>query len=424
MNNGIVHLWDLPKSKIYVDLEPNFKLLLLNKCKSVAGTWANLGRELGLKINEKRQCKTLEGIKEGKKIRLDVLFSLRDYLSKNQIEIELEEIEKNVKLIASKCNRTKTKFANYILNPKLPFNFNTKDGAVLLAALLHDGGINNNWIPHYSNTKPELRIKVYKAFVNVFGEIVGKKSNPRINQQIYFPKVVGIILVECLGMKYGRKTRNDPTIPQFIFSSSKKIKASFLRQAFDDEGWIHNTHIGLKLAVEVKNFSEEIIPTLKTSHPIDYAPKLLIDDMKLLNCMGIETKGPYCTEIYFTKDKKCGSKWEIIINGKENLIKFEKQINFSLKERRFKLRNLIASLPYVYPSEKVEPLILITCKKIQEKYGYITSKKLSKEIKRSQSRAKQAIRKLVRKGILKVKIPRHGRIGTRYVFEEDAWEEL
>lgn len=37
MNNGIVHLWDLPKSKIYVDLEPNFKLFLLNKCKSVAG---------------------------------------------------------------------------------------------------------------------------------------------------------------------------------------------------------------------------------------------------------------------------------------------------------------------------------------------------------------------------------------------------
>lgn len=421
---GLIHLWDLPQS-IYIDLRTSFKQFLLSKCKETAKTWVNLGKGCGLKISKNGKCKPLESIIKDKKFRLETLYSLVKYLSKNDVNIGLEEIEKNIKLLASKTRGgSSAEFSNCILDPKLPFNFNTKFGAIALSALLHDGGINSNLKPHYSNTNIELRRKVYKAFLGVFGELVGNKSNPETKLQIYFPKVIGIILTHCLGMKSGRKTYNNPNVPNFIFNSKKEIISAFLQQAFDDEGWVHHTHIGLKLAVEIKEPSKEIISNLKKLSPIDHAPKILVDNMKMLYNLGIESKGPYCREIYFTKNGNCGSKWEILIWGRENLIRFTDLVNFSLVSNKTKLENILKSLPNIYPSDKVEFIILDACKKLQQKYGYITSRKLSEEIKRSQCRAKQTIRTLLKKNILEIKVNKHGTEAAKYIFTKDAFEEI
>lgn len=424
IQQGLIHLWELPQS-IYIDLRPSFKQFLLSRCKEIAKTWVYLGKECGLKISKNGKCKPLESIISGKKFRLEVLHSLVNYLSKNDVEISLEEIEKNVKLLASKTRGwNSSELSNCIINPTLPFYFNTTSGPIVLSALLHDGGINSNLSPHYSNKNVELRRKVYKAFLNVFGEITGDNCNPESNQQIYFPKVIGMILTHCLGMKSGRKTYNNPGVPNFIFNSKKEIISAFLQQTFDDEGWIHRTHVGIKLAVEIKNPSKEIISNLKKFHPIDYAPKLLVDNMKMLFKLGIETKGPYCREIYFTKNGRCCSKWEILIWGRENLIKFRDMVGFSSLRHRTKLEKILDSLPSVYSSDKVEFILLDACKKLQQKYGYITSRKLAEEIQRSQVRAKKAIQALLKKNIVEVKVKKCGPRAAQYMFNKDAFEEI
>lgn len=415
INNGIIHLWDLPQKIIYVDLEENYKQFILSKCKEIAGTWIALGKQLGFKINHKNKCKTLEGIREGKKIRLDVLFSILKYLKQNGIKMELNELESKIKVISVRKGSS-FKLANSIINPNLPFNFNSIEGATLLSALLHDGGINSNFNPHYSNKNLELRRKVHKTFNTVFGKFIGRNSNPDNHQQIYFPKVTGIILVDCLGMKKGRKTKNNPNIPSFIFDSSEEIKAAFLQQTFDDEGWIHKTYIGLKLAVNIPNPSNELISEIKSTNPIEYSPKLLLDNKRLLDDLGINSSQPQFREIYYTKNGTCGSKWEILLNGKENLTSFKERINFSTLNHKTKLEKLVSSLHQVYPKGKAQTIILSACRKLQMNLGYITSRDLSEEINRGQVRAKKAIQEFVKRGILKTKTPRHGRSGAKYVF--------
>jgi len=409
---GIIHLWNLPRTIIYVDLELSFKQFILNYCKRFAHTWVNLGKQIGLKISKNSKCKVLEGIREGKKIRLDILFLLIDYLSKNNIQIILEDLEKKVTKISLQKGSSK-KFANSIINPKLPFNFKTISGATLVSALLHDGGINSNLIPHYSNTNIELRKKIFEAFVTVFGEIIGNNSNPETNQQIYFPKVSGIILVNCLGMKKGRKTENNVSVPSFIFDCTKEIKANFLQQAFDDEGYV-GQNIGMKLAVHY-NFTAETIHEIKKSNIEKYAPNLLLGNINLIREFGIEVQGPFCREIYTTKDGKIGAKWTIVISCKENIKNFRDCIGFFSQFHREKLEQLVANLKDIYSPRKTRQIMLKACENLQEVHGHITSRNLAKEIGRSQVRAKQLIRLFQKEGLLKVEEYRKGCIGAKYI---------
>lgn len=414
-----IHLWDLPEDLVYLDLEKNLKDKLFSSAKKYTGTWVNLGKALGLKISDRGKCKALECVKEGKKFKLKLLKKLVDFLSKYQ-DVDKNKIERNVLVLATKCRgKSKNKLANCIINPKLPFEFNNIDTATIISALLCDGGIDSRFHPHYRNEEVILRKRIYEAFVDVFGKFDGQCNDFLKKEQIYFPKVVGIILVKVLGLGYGRKTDYNPSIPLFIMDSSKNIKATFLQQAFDDEGSVHfnNRSIEFKLANFLpKNINLKEIEKSNLKYNLNFAPNLIKDLIFLLCKFNIKTTKLRCCEVYQTKAGRFGTKWRFEITKRRNLIEFHNKINFFLPRKKEKLKEII-KLPYheSYPRNKSEKIIYYKCIELQKKQGYITSRSLANEVKRTQYRTKQVICSLVKKGLLIVESHRQGKKGARYI---------
>lgn len=397
---NVVHLKDLPSDMIYIDLDREYKEELIQSTLFYSGTLINLGKELSLKINKYNSCKTLESMLQGKKIRLSTFFKIIKYLKKQGYKVSWADIERKITLIAAKRNTNKRPRATCVLSPRLPFKFDNIAGAIVVSSLLFDGGIDSRTLPHYHNYEKELRDKVKNAFIGVFGTIENINSDVDGRTQIYFPRVIGRVLVYCLGMKQGRKTLINPTIPKFIWDADTEIKAAFLQQAFDDEGYVTKSGIGIKLAVKGDK----------------QPPLLLLDIKKLLKQLNIYTTKPHHREVYVTKDGVKCSKWDILITNKRNLKKFREVVNFSLERKKKTLDKTIKGRRFEEYSRKiVNNIMLNACIKLQEEKGFITSHDLAIEIERTQIRAKQVISKFRKKGILKLLHKRRGPYGSKYV---------
>ncbi|MFH1473553.1 MAG: LAGLIDADG family homing endonuclease [Candidatus Aenigmatarchaeota archaeon] len=408
MDNGIVDFWSLPHDKIYLNLENELKEKIFNSSKEYAGSWSKLGKCLGLSLNKYGSCKIIESAR-CKKFSLFLLDKIIDYLNSNGEKIDKKNIEKKITVLSSKRGGS-NKLANSIFNPKIPFNFNTVDGATVLSSIFYDGGINSNLLPHYSNPdNVELRKSVFDSFTNVFGTFKSKKSNPLENPQLYFPKIVGVILVYGLGLSYGRKVVNNPSIPEFLFESSEEIKSSFLRQAFDDEGSVHKTK---------RNIS------FKLASSSERPAKLLTGVKCLLESLNIESNGPHYVDTYNTKNGITASRWRISVTHQDNLKKFYEKIGFHSSYKKNRLKNIIHTLKYPHYSVKNRNKIIIkSCSELQKRYGFITSRELAIQIDRSRVLAKKVIRKLVDRKVLLVKECRHGNMGAKYVLS-DNYESL
>jgi hypothetical protein len=405
VDNGIVSLWSLPGDKVYLELKSDFKERIFNLTKEHAGSWHNLGKQLNLPINKYGNCKLLESARN-KRFSLALLSKLIDYLDLNGEEIDKAAVEKEIIALSSRRGGSNSK-TNSIYNPKLPFNFNTVDGATVISSVFHDGGINSNKLPHYSNPDNlELRQRVYEAFKNVFGDFTSRKSNPSENQQLYFPKIVGIVLIYGLGIPFGRRTINNPSIPNFLFNAQDTVRASFIRQAFDDESHVHKTqrNISLKLSSGTKNPSN-----------------LMVNDKAILEGLGIEAGGPHYIDCYDTKDGNRNYRWSILISHQDNLKRFYEIVGFQSTYKQKRLQEIVNTLKrYSYPTRRASKIYQCACRNLQKRYGFITSRELSMELGRSQELSKKVIQKLVRTNILSVKECRHGNRGAKYILSDNS----
>lgn len=403
MDNGIVSLWSLPEDKIYLDLENSFKINFFNSAKEYAGSWYKLGKQLGLSVNKYDVCKVLESAR-CKRFSLSLLNKIINYLNPEDKTINKGFVEKKIIVLSSKRGGS-NKLANSIFNPKIPFNFNTVDGATVISAIFHDGGINIRRQPHYSNPENlELRQKVYEAFTNVFGNFASKKSNPIENQQLYFPKIVGIIITYGLGIPCGRRVTNNPSIPRFIFHSSDNVKSAFVRQAFDDESHVHRTqrNISLKLSSGSKKPSN-----------------IIIDDKDLLENLGIDVSGPHYIDCYTGKDGASAYRWYILISHQDNLKMFYEKVGFHSAYKQKRLQEIVQTIKcHHYSTKKTHEIYQIACRNLQKRYEFITSRELAIELGRSQELAKKIIQKLVNNKILLVKECRHGNRGAKYILSD------
>lgn len=402
IRNGIVKLWDLPSDKTYMGLNKKVKQKLFAIALKYAGSWANLAKVLNLSINRYGRCKILES-SYYKKISLRMLKLLLHYTKQNGSDLT-EEVEGGVLVLASPRGSSR-KGANCLFNPKLPFNFNTESGAIVISALLHDGGIDSKLHPHYCNPLDvPARKKVYLAFKNVFGDFDFLRSEPEKNSQLYFPHIVGVILIYGLGLQYGRKVTNNPGIPGFLFNSSEKIRAAFLRQAFDDEAYVHNTkrYISLKLAVAGEK-----------------PPKLLVDLQRLLSSFDVKSHGPRFCEKYVDKKGILATKWAIELHHQDNLVKFLNKVDFESPYKHSRLKRIVETLKQKHFAIKEKPqLLLDACRKVQSNLGYVTSANLATALDRSQVLAKVEIRKLRAEGKLSIIKPRIGSSAARYMLVE------
>ena len=339
---GEVDLWDLPKERIYIDLKEPFRSSFIKSLKENIGNKAEISRAIG------EPFRTIRNFIEEKQSKSLLFFeNLIELLEKNNVhEFNHNTFRKNVKVI---------KMANGkpVINPKIPFNFNTEDGAIIVSAVFHDGGLANPSNPtvgscfHYRNYNNNLIEYIVQTAKNVFGDmnIIYQKNHT----SVFFPKIVGMILIHGLGLEPGHKNEVNPNIPEFVINYDNKIKAKFLQQAFDDDGCVEKWNelrgsgkqISFIASIDVSNYSQEMRNRIRATNDDKFASNIIKIDKRLLNDLGIFVHGPKVKREYITKKGKTRHSWKLLISDKRNIETFYNKIGFKLKYKQNKLKKML-----------------------------------------------------------------------------------
>jgi ribosomal protein S8E len=380
MRNGIVHLWELSNKNIYVKLNKKFRSHFYSHLKELKKSkkLRHLALELGFPYYGFYYMFYTSFI------NLYTLFRLSYYFNKSGCNFcSKEKLEKNI--IDIKSHRRGVSIKNCMF----PLNFRSKEGAILISALLHDGGISAKLTPHYRNNKKILRKEVYNAVCKIVGKPGTNACNPS-KIMMYFPRLLGLLMVYGLGMKGGDKISN-PKIPGFLFHCNKKIKAEFIRHAIDDDGWIdkHSRSVGMELAVD-------------TSISPNTPPCLLLDNKRLIESLDIDVLGPYLKSHYKREDGRETNRWYIIIKGKKNFLKLLK-CPPKLDYKRRNLERITNSfVQEQFSRKKCFNIYIQNIKKLQEEGKQINRITLAKKVKRSEKTTLEILKRMKDKGIISV----------------------
>ena len=191
-------------NKIYLDN-------LINKAIKKSGTIENLSKTISM------SKATIHNYKNGTGMNIKGLKKLLDFsdIKYNRINNKIERIGWN--------------------NINLNINLKSNDMAIILAASLADGHLNQSHFM-YKNKNKELinRVKnsVKKVFKNI--KIIDKVDNNDTNY-ILCPAFVRRQL-ERLGSPIGKKLFKNPSVPKIVKDGTKLQKKLFIQQFFDDEG--------------------------------------------------------------------------------------------------------------------------------------------------------------------------------------------
>jgi hypothetical protein len=324
---GIVSVWDLPKEKVYVNLNSDIKYKIFAKLKYLFKNKHGIARNLHVNVDmvknffDRNHAASLKFIEK-------VIEVLKSH---NITDFDKKDVEKEIKTIQTKTGKK-------IYDIKFPINFNSENGAILISMIFHDGGIEKTKLwPFYKNYEKE-KINHIKT---VFRELIGRAKiyEDKKNSEIHFPNVFGIILVFGLGLQAGAKVEVNPEVPEFIYSAEKSVKSAYLKQAFDDEGTIALGKSGIKeikigLSIDASNLSKRMREKIKKERLIEYAPNILKADQKLLESINIKVNPPRVVSEYLTKNKKIRQYWEITISSQENILNFYNNVGFYLSRKQ------------------------------------------------------------------------------------------
>ena len=376
MGNNRVSLFKIIFENLYVRLNQAAVKNIENKLKEK-------------KIKDKNLFDILHRIKKNQKISLKNL----DLFIK-KLKLERDSIEKKIILITSVKNTNKG-----IKNPNLPLTFNNVETATLLGGILGDGHLCKTLTVGYSNQSKDLIDKISICGKKVFGNIDERLHFRKDNTyHLFWPKAVGILIFH-MGVIPGHRTKSNPEIPSIIENGTKRMKAAFLRQYFDDEGNVRlkDRRLQIKQTIEIKNnlSKEKIRKNIEK-----FAPNMIKSIKKILN--SFEIRSNISLALLRTKGNISKSDWELSIYGKENLINFKKYIGFELKEKQKKLNCGICS--YKFPSaprNKKYEFALKKAKLVQNKNGFIDKLLLAKECDRTTKTANSYLMDLNKNGLVK-----------------------
>lgn len=332
--NGIVNLQDLPSDKICIRLPSDIQRDMVRTALKFSKNRYRLAKEIDVKEANLRDLE----LSRFKSITLSIIIKLSKFLvNQGYSEYSLEKLEGKIDLI-------KAKFVGIpIIKPKFPIDFNCKKGFQIVSAILFDGGITANFIPIYVNLEEKLIDKFVANIKKVIGdfEITGnvkKKNNSENVYRITLPKVIGYILSYGLKVPIGNKTMRDPSIPRFVVNGNKKFQKAFLQQAFDDEGTVV---LGIKdgsgRAVRFSQSNSEKIP-----------PVRLTQLKRMLIRLNVIALGPYFVSMYIDKEGNKSFSYSIQLSNFDSIKCFAKNVNFSLKRQRIKLKKVLNSYKSIF----------------------------------------------------------------------------
>ena len=315
-NEGIVHFWNLP-NKIYVILHSDFKNRLMKDFMIIARTKYN-----AKKITE-IQRETISNIinKSNPTIRIKYLLKIIKIINKE--EFNLHNVEIHIKWIGDFKSKG-------IINPKLPFNFNSRAGARFVAAICNEGWISDGM--YYSNSKEESRQSVKSDAIEIFGESYESIGNfvKEKDQYLAFPSIMRDAINILTDFK-GVKAENNPNIPPFILKN-KELLYGWLEQTIGDEG-----HVKFYL----DSYRREIIWRRACDTKFDKC-NLIESELKILQNLGIKYDLKNIGR-YTTSKGKNRFRMQIRISRKENLKRLTNSIRIPNNIKDEKLIEMLKS---------------------------------------------------------------------------------
>lgn len=348
-SNGIIRFWNLP-NKIHIILDSNFKDKLMKEFMKIVRTKYNANKLTGIaRITISDYIN-----KKDSKIRIDFLLKIINIINKK--EFDLNNVEKNIKWIGHFNSQG-------IVNPKLPFNFNFRQGARFLAAICNDGWISDG--VYYSNNEKGLRDSVKKDALSVFG---GNKNTIRDwikakDQYLSFPSVIKDALILMTEFK-GIKSENNPPIPSFILKN-KELMYGWIEQTIADEG--HVKHYP-------ETYRREIVWRRSFNKNLDNY-KLNRDEIKMLDKIGIKYT-LYNVGFYKTKKGIEKTRLQIIIAKRKNLLKLRKFITVPCKRKEKTFTKMMKGFVRYKEPLRIKDAIIDICKNKK----YLTAKDLAKSM--------------------------------------------
>lgn len=192
---------------------------LIREARGKAGG-ANALRSI---IHERTQVDILKGKQDVVWVRK--LKELLDFLG-----IPYNEMDAYIKGIGSQ------KYPDVISKPRLSFNFNSKEGAIVLAAALKDGHINRRLFNYTNKDRGNIE-RVEEAVRKVFGDVKPYVVELRGAREItYYSSAIATALMK-MGAPAGRKTEQRYHVPKVVLEGDKEVKRAYLYQTMMDEGY-------------------------------------------------------------------------------------------------------------------------------------------------------------------------------------------
>ncbi|MEM4169665.1 MAG: hypothetical protein QXY99_06220, partial [Thermoproteota archaeon] len=136
----------------------------------------------------------------------------------------------------------------------MPFDFNTPQGATIIAAALKDGWIDTQHRFRYANLDERNKKRVKEAVRAVFGDIASPfiEKEGRGTAIIEFRSYAIGEALEKAGVLVGRKAFHPYRVPEFIREGSPEVKRAYLYQTLMDEGSWKPNYIGYSQSVSIE----------------------------------------------------------------------------------------------------------------------------------------------------------------------------
>jgi len=313
MNNEIT-LWDMPDNRVYIKMNETAIKEIFRLAVNIVKTKASLARKLEIK-----SIRNLYSYIYGDYfIPLKMVKRILDIISSEQRICIIDLIEKNIVAIKSLGN------SKPIFNPKFPIKFNAKMSKIT-GHIIGDGGIynlNGTYVAHYSNKSNFLINAFKKDIIDIFGntDIYTFYDKRKDAYRITLPSIVGLILNLVL------RKQNDQSkhIPKIILNADKKIKSSFLKALYDDEGDVSlGSSDGGGRSIGLSQKNKKVIDGIK---------KILKEFRITPGKTGKSTDYRTMTTYY-----------NFAITGKHDFEKFAKEISFDHSEKKEKIKIMLKS---------------------------------------------------------------------------------
>jgi len=298
--------WDELSNSLIVHLEPGILQDLIEEATRKAGSIPTLEKELNVEHS------IIYKMRKGRDtISIGILRSLLDYL-----EMPHEEMNKYIVGIGGKRK------PDQIIEPILPFDFNSEEGAMVIAAALKDGSLCESDMTHafmYAN-KDEGNVKrVKEAVEKVFGKCTPRERRVWNIKEIRYDSVVIVEALKSVGVPAGEKVKHFYHVPEVIREGNKGVMRAYLYQTMMDEGsWSYEGRF-LSYSQAVALSDRELSEKEK-----EYLDELLVER----RCL---PSGSPLSYARVTEDlekevrKECSHVWEVIEESKP--LFFEEEAN-------------------------------------------------------------------------------------------------